>query len=69
MQKKKRQQKQIGISLHRKHAKPINMKECFILLVIREMQIITIVYLFIVTRLTEFKKLEFFNSKSWQGCE
>lgn len=56
MQKKKRQKQQTGISLNRKHAKPINMKKCSILLVIREMQIITMVSLFIVMRLTEFKK-------------
>lgn len=45
------------------------MKKGCILLVIREMQIITMIYPFTITRLVEFKIMNFFNGKSWQGCE
>lgn len=56
MQKKKGQKKQIGISLHRKYAKPINMKNCSILSVIKEMHIITtMIDPLTITRLVEFK--------------
>lgn len=44
-----------SISLHRKNAKPINKKKCSILLVIREMQIITMIYPFTITKMAELK--------------